>query len=76
MFREKGTDYDRKQDGKTRARDMKSTELRAGEEMDRAMWSRKIISHTGDHIQREKLGEKKNKNYGSNCRNRHCSCLL
>ena len=26
----------------------KSTGLRAGEEMDRAMWRRKIISHTGD----------------------------
>ena len=28
-------------------RDLKSTGLRAGEEMDRAMWRRKIISHTG-----------------------------
>ena len=38
---------------KTRWKDMcqrymKSTGLRAGEEMDRATWSRKIISHTGD----------------------------
>ena len=29
-------------------RDLKSTGLRAGEETDRAMWRRKIISHTGD----------------------------
>ena len=35
-------------------RNSKSTGLRAGEEMDRTMWRRKIISHTGDHIQREK----------------------
>ena len=30
-------------------RDLKSTALRAGEETDRAMWRRKIISYTGDH---------------------------
>ena len=30
-------------------RDLQSTGLRAGEETDRAMWRRKIISHTGDH---------------------------
>ena len=29
-------------------RDLKSTGLRAGEETDRAMWRRKIISYTGD----------------------------
>ena len=29
-------------------RDMKSIELRAGEEMDRATWNRKISSHTGE----------------------------
>ena len=29
-------------------RDLQSTGLRAGEETDRAMWRRKIISHTGD----------------------------
>ena len=29
--------------------DLKSTGLRAGEEMDMATWSRKIISRTGDH---------------------------
>ena len=29
-------------------RDLKSTGLRAGEETDRAMWRRKIISHNGD----------------------------
>ena len=29
-------------------RDWQSTGLRAGEETDRAMWRRKIISHTGD----------------------------
>ena len=29
-------------------RDLKSTEMRAGEETDRAMWRRKIISYTGD----------------------------
>ena len=29
-------------------RDLKSTGLRAGEETDRAMWRRKIISHIGD----------------------------
>ena len=29
-------------------RDLKSTGLRAGKETDRAMWRRKIISHTGD----------------------------
>ena len=29
-------------------RDLKSTGLRAGEETDRAMWRRKLISHTGD----------------------------
>ena len=29
-------------------RALKSTGLRAGEETDRAMWRRKIISHTGD----------------------------
>ena len=29
-------------------RDLKSTGLRAGEETNRAMWSRKISSHTGD----------------------------
>ena len=28
--------------------DLKSTGLRAGDEMDRAMWRRKIISYTGD----------------------------
>ena len=31
-------------------RDMKSTGLRAGEETDRATWSRKIMSHTGDSV--------------------------
>ena len=31
-------------------RDLKSTELRAGEGTDRAMWRRKIISYTGDPI--------------------------
>ena len=42
---------DRKPDGKTRATETcKSTEVRAGEETDRATWSRKIISHTGDPI--------------------------
>ena len=29
-------------------RDLKSTGLRAGEETERAMWRRKIISYTGD----------------------------
>ena len=29
-------------------RDLKSAGLRAGEETDRVMWRRKIISHTGD----------------------------
>ena len=28
--------------------DLKSTGVRAGKEKDRAMWKRKIISHTGD----------------------------
>ena len=36
----------------------KCTGLRAGEEMNRATWSRKIIGHTGDHISREKPGGK------------------
>ena len=44
----KGIEEHRQQDGKTRQRDMKSTGLRAGEEMDRAMWRRQIIRHTGD----------------------------
>ena len=39
-------------------RDLKSTGLRAGEEMDRAMWRRKIISYTGDPTW-EKPEEKK-----------------
>ena len=38
--------------------DLKSTGLRAGEEADRAMWRRKIISHTGDPIWWEKPEEK------------------
>ena len=33
--------------------------LRAGEEMDRATWGRKIISHTDDLTRRKKPGEKK-----------------
>ena len=33
---------------KTKWKDLKSTGLRAGEETDRAMWRRNIISHTGD----------------------------
>ena len=33
---------------------MKSTGWRAGEETDRTMWSRKISSHTIDHINQEK----------------------
>ena len=40
-------------------RDMKSTGLRAGEETDRAMWRRKISSHTSDPTLWEKPGEKK-----------------
>ena len=32
-------------------RDLQSTGLRAGEETDRAMWRRKIISHTGVTVQ-------------------------
>ena len=38
---------------------LKSTGLRAGEEMDSATLRRNIISHTGDFIQWEKPGEKK-----------------
>ena len=38
---------------------MKSTRQKVGEEMDRAIWSRKIISHTGDLTRRKKPGEKK-----------------
>ena len=30
-------------------RDLKSTEWRAGEETDRAIWRRKIVSHIGLH---------------------------
>ena len=41
---------DRATENKVGKRDMKITGLRAGEEMDRAMWSRKIISHTRDPI--------------------------
>ena len=41
-------------------RDSQSTGLSAGEETDRAMWRRKIISHTGDPT-REKPEEKKKK---------------
>ena len=39
-------------------RDWQSTGLRAGEETDRAMWRRKIISHTGDPTWWEKSEEK------------------
>ena len=40
-------------------RNEKYSGLRAGEEMDRAMWRRKIISHTDDITRRKKQGEKK-----------------
>ena len=36
--------------------DLKSTGLRAGEEMDRATWSRKSISHIGRGLCREPSG--------------------
>ena len=40
-------------------RDLNSTGLRSGEETDRAMWKRKIFSHTGDCARWKKPGEKK-----------------
>ena len=49
-------------------RDLKRSGLRAGEETDRVMWRRKIISHTGDPTWWEKPGEKKkNTTYIYNC---------
>ena len=42
-------------------RDLKSTGLRAGEETDREMWRRNIISYTGDPTLWEKPEEKKKK---------------
>ena len=40
-------------------RDLKSTGLRVGEETDREMWRRKIISHTGDHTLWLKQGKRR-----------------
>ncbi len=42
-------------------RDLKRIGLRAGEEKDRAMWRRKIISYTGDPTRWEKPEEKERK---------------
>ncbi len=61
IYQGKGREDDRKQDGNTRINEIWSTGLRAGEETDRAMRRRKIISYTGDPTWCEKPVEKKKK---------------